>query len=409
MLLISFQQFFIQIGWDFLCRPVNSCMHLHVISFDIPYPATYGGVIDVYYKVRALTRIGIKVHLHCYEYGRAHSPELNRICESVYYYLRLPPLFALPLRRPYIVGSRKSQQLLDRLESMPFPILFEGLHTCFHLDESSLASRVKLVRTHNVESDYYEQLAKHEANWAKRAYFKREARLLADYEPILSHADHLLTISPKDQRYFDQKFTNARYLPAFHTHDTLSVQAGSGAYCLYHGNLRVPENHRAAVFLIREVFKNIQYPLIIAGANPRPELITLASQHEHITLRHNVGEGEMLDLMRNAHIHILPSFQDTGIKLKLLNSLFAGRFCVVHPATVLETGLESTCFVARSAADFKGIIHQLMQQAFSEREIEKRTEILLPQFSNSANAEALKALIQASADAGGRRRIEGRE
>ena len=27
---------------------------IHIITFDIPYPANYGGVIDVFYKIKAL-------------------------------------------------------------------------------------------------------------------------------------------------------------------------------------------------------------------------------------------------------------------------------------------------------------------------------------------------------------------
>ena len=37
--------------------------HLHIVSFSIPYPANYGGVIDVFYKLVALHKAGI---------GRAH-------------------------------------------------------------------------------------------------------------------------------------------------------------------------------------------------------------------------------------------------------------------------------------------------------------------------------------------------
>ncbi len=48
--------------------------HLHIISFDIPYPPNYGGVIDVYFKIRTLHELGIKIHLHCFEYpGRDRS------------------------------------------------------------------------------------------------------------------------------------------------------------------------------------------------------------------------------------------------------------------------------------------------------------------------------------------------
>ena len=51
--------------------------HLHIVAFDIPQPANYGGVIDVFYKIKALTNLGVKVHLHCYEYGRAHSKTIR--------------------------------------------------------------------------------------------------------------------------------------------------------------------------------------------------------------------------------------------------------------------------------------------------------------------------------------------
>ena len=51
--------------------------NLHVISFDIPWPVNYGGVIDVFYKITALAGLGVKIHLHCFEYGRKESKELN--------------------------------------------------------------------------------------------------------------------------------------------------------------------------------------------------------------------------------------------------------------------------------------------------------------------------------------------
>jgi len=56
-----------------------SDQHLHIVSFDIPYPANYGGVIDVFYKAQALTAKGVKVHLHCFEYNREHSKELKKL------------------------------------------------------------------------------------------------------------------------------------------------------------------------------------------------------------------------------------------------------------------------------------------------------------------------------------------
>lgn len=46
--------------------------HLNIIAFNIPWPANYGGIIDVYYKMKALHQCGVKIILHCFEYERAH-------------------------------------------------------------------------------------------------------------------------------------------------------------------------------------------------------------------------------------------------------------------------------------------------------------------------------------------------
>ena len=52
--------------------------YLNIIAFNIPWPANYGGIIDVYYKIKALHQCGVKIILHCFEYERAHSPELRK-------------------------------------------------------------------------------------------------------------------------------------------------------------------------------------------------------------------------------------------------------------------------------------------------------------------------------------------
>ena len=62
--------------------------HLHIVSFDIPYPANYGGVIDVFFRIKELHKRGVKIHLHCFEYGREHSDYLESFCYSVNYYKR---------------------------------------------------------------------------------------------------------------------------------------------------------------------------------------------------------------------------------------------------------------------------------------------------------------------------------
>jgi hypothetical protein len=45
---------------------MESDRELHIISFNVPYPPNYGGVMDVFFKIRALHEQGIKIHLHCF-------------------------------------------------------------------------------------------------------------------------------------------------------------------------------------------------------------------------------------------------------------------------------------------------------------------------------------------------------
>ena len=52
--------------------------HLHIICLDVPYPVDYGGVFDLFYKIKTLHELGIKIHLHCFEYGRGQQPENQR-------------------------------------------------------------------------------------------------------------------------------------------------------------------------------------------------------------------------------------------------------------------------------------------------------------------------------------------
>jgi len=64
--------------------------HLHIVCLDVPYPPDYGGVFDLYYKIKSLSEAGIKIHLHCFEYGLGKQKELDVYCVEVQYYPRNP-------------------------------------------------------------------------------------------------------------------------------------------------------------------------------------------------------------------------------------------------------------------------------------------------------------------------------
>lgn len=371
----------------------TSDRHLHIISFDVPFPANYGGVIDVFYKLKALFEKGIKIHLHCFHYGREQASSLNRFCESIHYYQRNVAKSQLFMKQPYIVISRTSENLIQNLLKDDHPILFEGLHTCNILADERLQHRVKIVRTHNVEHDYYQNLAKVESNIFKRYYFYNEASKLESFESVLQNAQIIAAISRNDTAHFDQKYGNAFYIPAFHSNEQVHIIPGKGQFAFYHGNLAIGENNEAALYLVNEVFSQMKLPLIIAGSRPGSDLRNAVAKKNHITLIADLTTKQIHQLISDAHINVLPTFQPTGIKLKLLSALYNGRFALVNPMMVENTGLENLCEIAATPSQMRVRAAELMEMDFRNSDIKTREKILNENFSNSVNAQKLADLI----------------
>jgi hypothetical protein len=358
----------------------------NLIAFNVPFPANYGGVIDVFYKIKALNAIGVKVHLHCFEYGRAEAEVLLTICESVSYYKRNTNIFQHFSSLPYIVKSRMNEDLVENLLQNDCPIIFEGLHCCGMLGDAKLAKRQKIVRMHNVEWQYYEHLAKQERHFLKRLFFKIESLKLKRFEKIIHFADNLLAISPNDMFYYETHFPNTKrvYVPAFHPNERITSKVGKGDYALFHGDLSVKDNEDAAIFLIEKVFNNLEIPLIIAGLNPSERLLAKATKK--IKIKANLTHEAMNELIENAHVNVLVSFHSAGMKLKLLNALFKGRFCVVNEYLVDGTGMEKFCAVGNDAESLKILLKTAFLEIFSEKNITERQRLIEGDLSNEKNA-----------------------
>jgi Glycosyl transferases group 1 len=367
--------------------------HIHIISFDVPYPANYGGVIDVFYKIKALHRQGVKIQLHCFEYGRAEALALENYCEKVFYYKRKMSRRYLLTALPFVVVSRSSEKLMGNLLRDKYPVLFEGLHSCFHLDDERLDDRIKIVRTHNIEHDYYSNLARIEKSTFKKIYFDLESKKLKRFEAILNKADHIAAISSNDANELSKRYKNVHHITAFHPNEEVKIQDGKGTYCLYHGNLEVGENNEAALYLVNQVFSKIKIPFIIAGHKPSFELIQLAANYPNIQIKGNIPTSEIDELIKNAQINVLPTFQATGIKLKLLAALFTGRYCIVNSPMVVNTGLESLCSIQDAPEKMLAEIVKLFDKNFDMEEKKKREAILLQNFSNVINGKKLLDLI----------------
>lgn len=364
--------------------------HLHIIDFTVPYPADYGGVIDLFWKLPALQKAGVQIHLHCFNYGRGEQKELNKYCVSVQYYQRNTGVKGFSTSIPYIVSSRKNELLFNNLLQDDYPIFMEGVHSTYLLNDKRFKQRKKFVRIHNVEYDYYNHLAQTASSFVKKMYYLRESKLLKNYEfSMAKKATAFWGVTKKDVDVYRNELgcNNIDFLPLYLPNNwDIQIKEGIGGYCLYQADLSVDANERAAIWLLKEVFSTMELPLVIAGKNPSEKLEQLAHSFNHTCIVANPNEQEMQDMIAKAHINILPSYSNTGIKLKLLNALFNGRHCVVNDATVEGTGLEKLCHIANNATSMQHTIEQLFSQSFSNCEIGMRKELLNKIFNNDNNA-----------------------
>lgn len=361
---------------------------LHIVSFDVPLPADYGGAIDVFYRLKALHELGVKITLHCYEYGRGESKELEQYADSVIYYPRRKRLMDVLDKLPFIVKSRSSRTLMQNLLLDTDPILFEGLHTTFMLNDARLKDRIRMVRTHNIEHEYYGSLAK-VATGIRKKFYQSEAKKLKSYEPRLKFATHIFAIKEDDALYFKKYADNTFVLPA-----CASVESGeredSLPYCLFQGNLSVPENEQGLLWLIDNVFApyNLTNSLKVAGKSPNEVIIRQCSKHG-IELISNPDEVQMQQLIQQARVHVFYSDQDTGVKLKVVNALRSPGAILANIKMLRGTKFEHLCDETNTPESFVERINLHLQSPVSEIDLAKRNAFLEEHFNPIKNCRQI--------------------
>lgn len=349
---------------------------LHIVCFDIPYPANYGGAIDVYYRIRALKEVGVSIVLHCtYKGELVRYPELENLCERVYYYPRKIALSGILSCLPLAVTGRPNKAILQNLLQDDAPILYEGLVSCGTMSAPELQGRRKYFRECNVEHDYYRGLASASKNLRDRCYYLLEAKRLEYFERVLQHADGIFALAHHDETHFRQAYPKVEttYIPCFHAHNEPTCPQGMGRGILYHGNLRVEENMNAAEYILREIAPKMpDIPFTVAGANAN----TLKVHSRNVKLVNNPDEEQMRQLMQEAQVHLLVTFQPTGLKLKLLNVLYEGRHVVCTPAMVCGTELGELCHIEPDTKSLIAACQQYSSLPFTHEEKEIRSRRL---------------------------------
>ncbi|MEO9532282.1 MAG: hypothetical protein ABJG68_11260 [Crocinitomicaceae bacterium] len=372
---------------------------LHIIAFDVPFPPNYGGIADVFYKLKSLHAAGVKIIYHCFYY-KGHNPptqELKKYCEQLHFYERKKSLLDLVFSKlPYVVVSRKDPTLLIKVLSDPAPILIDGMQCAYWMDHEDFRSQKIIFRANNIEHDYYDGLAMWERSWLKKIYLKREAKKLRNYENILKGADVILSVAKMDIPHFE-KYTKTVHLPPFFNDSAESHFAeskeGEDRFVLFQGNLSVKENEHAAVHIAENIAPKSTQKFIIAGLNPSSYLKGVLAKQSNVQLIASPSHEIMDGLIRDAHINLLMTFQQTGVKLKVLHAFQSGKHIIIN-SKMDDAGIfGAMCEVLDDSQEIANRIDELMTIPFTNRMKKDRDANFNAIYSNEKNANKIKALI----------------
>lgn len=339
---------------------------LHIISFDNPFPPGYGGVIDVFYKVKALHSIGIKIHLHCFvDEIPADISVLEKITETVFFYKRKNKVWSHFQSKPFSIHSRFSDELITRINQDNFPILFEGLQTTSMLKHFKTKSRKLFLRLHNNEEKYYLGISKSEQNSLKKFIYWLESKKYKHYQKsVFNQFEKVFTLSETENYEVNRTSNNSTYVPVFHGNSKVNRLSEKGEFALYHGDLRISDNKKAVDFLI-SVFKDLpEFKFVIASKSGRKEVENQIKNASNISFVQADDQSKLNELFEQTHLHVLCSFQQSGTKLKVINSLFNGRFCLINSNMVDDKQIQKLCSLAETKEEFKSAISDLMQKPF---------------------------------------------
>jgi glycosyl transferase family 1 len=367
--------------------------NLHIVSFDNPYPPNYGGVIDVFYKIKALHQIGYSIHLHCFVKEVPEEYEvLKSISAEVYFYkISQSPLYFFS-KLPFSVISRNDSKLAENISRIKAPVLFEGLKTTCLVHDYRLKDYVKILRLQNIEEDYFNGISKSEESFLKKVLFKIEAWKYQKYKDVFSKFNSVISLSKFENEIMTEYCENPIYIPVFHGNEKVVPLDGFGDYAIYHGDLNTSDNRKCVAFLIDAFRKIPEYKLIIASGSNEELVKRQIGDAQNIQFVKLQGFSHLKELLQKSHISISWSFQKSGTKLKAINSLFNTRFCIINENIIDDDVVSELCTLVNNQEELTAQIKILFQESFSD--YTRRSAILENYMSDINNAFQIEKLIQ---------------
>jgi glycosyltransferase involved in cell wall biosynthesis len=227
-------------------------------------------------------------------------------------------------------------------------------------------SKKLIVRVHNVEQDYYNNLRISRKGFQP---FLRQKYICYQEPSCLSHADYIICLTKKDKDRLIELYPNISknkigIVPVcvdtpVKNDTNLSINV---PYILITGSLWYGPNSEGILWFIENVWKELQqssmvikqgYRLVLAGSSPSEEIKSIVKTYHNIDLIDS--PKDIGPYFQNASIYVAPIFNGAGMKVKVAEAMSYGLPIVGTSHAFIGYFIDNgrTGYCANSAKEFK--------------------------------------------------------
>lgn len=373
-------------------------MNILLLTASLPFPATSGGALRAYSLIRAMTRMGHRVHLLAFDEGGARWQDtpLAGLCTSVR--TVVPPQRTLRERLTTLVFSLQadvarrlsSAQMSDALGELlrreQFDLIqAEGIEMAWLLPlAKQIQPTAKLsFDTFNAEYQLQRVIASIDAQeplrWPMAFYSWLQSSRIARFERDIGRlADLVIAVSPEDAAALG-KLMPEKKIPVIASAIAVEEYAATetrnlGPHAIvFTGKMDYRPNVDAALWFADEIFPRIrrQVPdavFHVVGQKPHERLDRLRTM-EGVEVSGFVRS--VVPYLRGAAVYVAPLRMGSGTRLKLLEAMAAGSAIVATPiaAAGLLSDAKAAMHLAANAEPFAEAVASLLNDPTARRAI----------------------------------------
>jgi glycosyltransferase involved in cell wall biosynthesis len=346
----------------------------------VPWPLKDGGSIMYYNYIKGYKDAGCDVTIaafnttkHYVEHipaeltsiARIHTVNLDNRVKVVPAFLNLFSSNSYNIER--FISKEFEQLLIGLLSKNSYDIIVcESLFMAAYTNTLRSNSNALIVlRQHNVEHEIWQTLANGESNFIKKWYLNLLANRLKKYEQnILPAFDALSVVTQNDKYVFEQMgFTKSIHIAPLGI-DLIKSNTEPKPQSLFHiGSMEWEPNKEAITWFVDSVWPKVhqQFPqasLQLAGRKLTQQFPLSYSQG--ITIKGEVDDA--IQFMLNNQIMIVPLLSGSGIRVKILEGMAAGK--AIISTTLGAQGIQYTngknILIANTENEFYQCVEQLL-------------------------------------------------